>query len=473
MVHVRGNISHFTNWFHGEYSENDIRKQFEFIEKNVLYINDIVYESELTNSILKAAKELGFMELNSEFSQGFSKSKLSQKNGKRWSTSDNLNVYKHVLTNALVEKIIIKNKIAVGIEFLLADVKKTVYARKGVIISAGTYNTPKILQLSGIGPSNLLKSLGIPVIKNLPVGKNLQEHVTTGLDLILFNRSLSISALDILNPINMYQYFLHGKGPLTTPGCEVVGFLSTKNEINPDLQFMVLPVGIASDRGSYLRKIVGIKDNVWYNYFVKNFDRHTATILPIVLHPESRGEVFINSRDPRRPPSINPRFLTSQKDRETLIKGLNLVTKFVATKAMKEIGAYVNSTPFPGCENHTIFSDQYWECYIKELTLSSYHPVGTCSMGFPDSKNSVVDTAFKVIGIDRLYVVDGSVLPTQPSGNTNAAIVMMASVFFDRIIGSKSETVIPKNVCVKTYFVEEYLLRICKRSDQGFLLGLS
>lgn len=468
MVYVRGNTSHFASWFHGEYSEEYIRQQFEFIEKHILHLNEVIYESELTNSILKAAKELGFNELGLEFSQGFSRSRLSQKNGKRWSTSDNLDVYKYVLTNALVDKIIINDNVAVGVEFYLGDVKKKVNAKKGVILSAGTYNTPKILQLSGIGPSSVLKSLGIPVIKNLPVGKNLQDHVTTGLDLLLFNTSLSIGALDILNPINMYHYFLHGKGPLTTPGCEVVGFLSTKNEVQPDLQFMVLPVGIASDRGSYLRKSLSIKDEVWYNYFSNNFDKHTATILPIVLHPESRGDVLISSKDPRKPPTINPRYLSSKKDRETLIKGLQLVVKFVGTQAMKDIGAYINSTPFPRCENHKLFSYEYWECYIKELTLSTYHPVGTCSMGLPRSKNSVVDHSFKVIGIDRLYVADGSVLPTQPSGNINAAIAMMASIFFDKVIGVKSDPKIPENfVCFKINFIEECLLRICRKADQS------
>lgn len=457
MIHVRGNLSHYLEMFHGKHTKEFITKQFEFVENNILHLNDVQYESELADAVLAAAKELNYDTLGIDFKIGFAKSIVSQKNGKRWSISDNLDPSKHVITNTLVEKVILKGNTARGISVLQSGRKSNIYARKGVILSAGTINTSKILQLSGVGPENLLKSLGIPVVKNLPVGRNLQDHIGSGLDFVLFNQSLSISAMDMINPINVLQYFINGKGPWTTPGCEVIGFLSTKNQSDPDIQFMVLPVGLSADRGGLLKNNVNIKDEVWDKYFSKCFHSYVGTILPLILHPKSRGHVFIKSTDPRIPPLIDPKYLSHKDDRETIINGLKLVIEFVNTKAIQNVGGYINKNHFPGCENFEIFTDTYFDCYIKHLTLTSYHPVGTCSMGMPDSKKTVVDTSFKVLGVESLYVADASVLPTLPSGNINAAIAMMASVFFETSI--KAETYIP--VCYKNDLFLEYLLNFC------------
>lgn len=452
MVHFRGNISHYVNWFNAKHSAKYIARQFEFIEKKLLHINKLLYKSELADAVIKAAEELEYKIKSDE--NYFGKSFLSQRKGGRWSMSDNLKA-EHIITNALVQKVLIRSNTAYGVQVLKSGEEIECYARKGVIVSAGTYNSPKILQLSGIGPKNLLESLQIPVIKDLPVGENLQDHVTTGLDIVLFDNSLSVNAMNVLNVMNIYDYFFNGQGAFTSPGCEVVGFLSTKNESTADLQFMVLPVGISSDRGSHLRKTLRIQKHVWNNYFEKVFDKHTATILPIVLHPKSKGKVYINTKNPNMPPLIDPKYLSHEDDLDVLRNGLKTVLKFISTKAMKEIGGYPNRIPFPGCENDVLFSDEYLNCYIRHLTLTSFHPVGTCSMGLPDS-NSVVDTSFRVFGVNRLYVVDGSVLPTLPSGNINAAIAMMASVFFDTNIINIRNT---KLCYVSTMY--EYVHNIC------------
>ncbi|KAM3964328.1 glucose dehydrogenase [FAD, quinone] [Aphomia sociella] len=438
MVHVRGNISHYVDWFHGKYNEAFFQKQFEFIETNIFHLNEIQYHSEMTNAVLEAAKDLGYNQIDLEYAKGFTRSKVSQKHGKRWSPSDSLHITRHIKANALVEKVLINENSAYGVSFLMSGRKMEVQAKKGVILSAGTYNTPKILQLSGVGPSDLLKSLDIAVISDLPVGKNLQDHITTGLDLIFFNKSLSVSTVNMLNLLHAANYFINGKGPFTTPGCEVVGFVSTSNKEIPDLQFMVLPVGISSDKGSHFRKSLNINDTVWDNYFAKTYDKHTATILPIILQPKSKGDVLIQSRDPKLPPLIDPKYFTENEDIILLIKGLKLVKEFVETNAMRKLGASINNIPFPGCDNYDLFSDKYWECYIRQLTLTSYHPVGTCSMGLPNTDNSVVDTSFMIVGVNKLYVADASVLPTLPSGNINAATAMMASVFFEANIKPKN-----------------------------------
>ncbi|XP_045497677.1 glucose dehydrogenase [FAD, quinone]-like [Colias croceus] len=462
MIHVKGNISHYVDWFHGKYSEQYIKEQFNFIENNILQLNKLQFSSELSSNILKAAKELGY-EVNSDLKVGFSEPILSQIKGKRWAISDIL-VNKYVRVNTIVEQLLIHNNKCKGVQ--LAN--KKVYAKKGVILSAGTYNSPKILQLSGIGPGPLLNSLDIPLVKELPVGKNLQDHIGTGLDLVLFNESLSLNSFTIYNPWHIFQYFIFGKGPYTTPGCEAIGFISTKNSTQPEIEFMVLPVGISSDKGSHLRKSFMLKEDVWNNYFAKVFDKHAITVLATLLHPKSRGKVRIQNKDPYTPPLIDPKYFTNKEDVNTLIEAVKFINKLVITEAMVSSGAYLNDNPFPGCQHHEFFSNSYLECYVRHLTLSSFHPVGTCSMGLPGTKNAVVDTSFKVIGIDNLYVVDGSVLPTLPSGNINAAIAMVASIFFDSNIKYKTNCRNQFLVSRQSYFMDEFVFKVCPSYIKSF-----
>lgn len=460
MIHVRGNIDHYVRWFQGKHTKEYITKQFQYIEDKMLHLDFIQYQSALSDAILKGAKNLGYKTNDPNYQEGFTKIKVSQNNGKRWSTSDKL-LSKHVVTNALVESVILNGNIARGVNVEMFDKKFKIYARNMVILSAGAINTPKILQLSGIGPESVLKPLNIHVTKVLPVGRNLQDHVATGLDLVLFNKSVSIDAFDMINPINAFEYFFNGRGPLTTPGCEAVGFVSSINQTEPDLQYTVLPVGLSSDRGSLFRKNLGVKDDVWHEYFAKTFDKYVGSILPIVLHPKSKGEVYIKSKDAKLPPVFNPKYLSNKKDTKTLVNGLKIMKRLVETDAMKNIGAYVNPYHFPGCEKFEYFSDSYLECYVNHLTLTSYHPVGTCSMGLPDSKNAVVDLSFKVLGVERLYVADASVLPTLPSGNINAAVAMMASVFFDTNISSKKYNLGNNLHCLNRNIFNEDLLNVC------------
>lgn len=299
--------------------------------------------------------------------------------------------------------------------------------------------------LSGLGPKEHLKSLGIEPKVDLPVGENLQDHVTTGYDLITLNKSISYDFSDMCSPYSICNYFFKGKGPWTTIGAEALGFVHSKNpecnfqnsgkcySIRPDLQFLILPLGVTFEGGKHVLDSTNIKREVFSKYFQPLSEEITISILPVVLHPKSRGSVKLTSADPSSPVLINPNYLSRKEDVRTLIEGVRLIEKFVETGPMKDYGAKIYGEKFPGCEGFVFGGDDYWECYVKQLTLSAFHPVGTCKMGRNDGR-SVVDYRFKVYGTDGLYVVDGSVLPSLPSANPNAAIVMLAEKLADVLL---------------------------------------
>lgn len=339
----------------------------------------------------------------------------------------------HVLTQTLVHRVLFQaNFEANGIEFSLNEKMYKISATKAVILSAGAIGTPKILMHSGVGPKNHLEDIGIAAKIDLPVGQNLQDHVTTGLDLILLNKSIDMSMEKCLSPFSLFDYVFYGKGPLSSPGCEGVGLIDLDGDFVPDLQLMVIPLGISIDGGIHFRKSMGISDES-FEYFSKLLYKTTATILPIVLHPKSVGFVQLRDKHIDSPPIINPNYLQEDYDVNVLMDGIELIKKFIKTEAMQKLGATINTNKFPGCEAQKFDTKPYWECYIRHLTLTSYHPVGTCKMGQENDENRVVETNFKVRGTNKLFIADASVLPTLPSGNINAAVVMMAEKAADSI----------------------------------------
>lgn len=450
MIHVRGNLKQYVNWFNNTYSHNYIKKQFEQLEQKWLPTSDLKFKSLLSDGVLNAARQLGFNvgNLNDDVPFGFMAPQVNQKQGARSNTPHNLAniMYKNIFPSMLVEKLLIDdNKNVKGVMYNHFGQKYEVKARKGVILAAGVMGSPKILMLSGIGVKKDLEQLGIKAIVDLPVGKNLQDHVSTGLDLVLFNHSLKFVVTDLLNPLNAYDYFMNGKGPWTTPGCEGVALvnLGLNNDTHKlaDIAFMVLPVGLTFDMGIQSRYLFPIDQKLWESYFMKNINKHSTTILPILAHPKSRGYVKLNSLNVYDQILIHPNYYSEREDVGTMIKGIQLLKDLVKTKAMKELGAYMNTDPIPGCNDKEFDSIPYWECYIRHITLTTFHPVGTCKMGPLNNQLSVVGTDFKVKGFNNLYVVDGSVIPTIPSGNINAAVALMANIFIDNEILSRINAV--------------------------------
>lgn len=360
----------------------------------------------------------------------------------------------HIKTQALAYEILFRSNFeAYGVKYSRANLNLTAVARRAVILSAGVIGTPKILMLSGLGHAEHLKNKGITPKIDLPVGDNLQDHVTTGLDLITLNASLGVGVENSVSPKAVFDYFLYGSGVFTHPGCEAIGItdLSNGNPL-PDLQFMLIPLGISNDAGIHIRKAMGISDEA-FDYFQNLVYENVATILPIVLHPRSRGTVRLFNKNIESKPIINPNYLSHQYDVDVLVQGIELIKTFLKMPSLQRLGAKLNTVKFPGCEMHTFDTKKYWECYVRHLTITSYHPIGTCRFGKRDDENSVVDFDFKVRGTNKLFIADASVIPSLPSGNINAAVIMLAEKAADAI---KRTRYLEEGVCLK---IETFLLR--------------
>ncbi|KAG8222501.1 hypothetical protein J437_LFUL009604, partial [Ladona fulva] len=307
--------------------------------KGELSVDDPSWVTPMAATVLSASAEIGLdsVDINAEKSSGFMLVQTNLENGKRCgsdsaflkraSERENLKV----VSNAHVEKVLFEDgHKANAVVYTIKGTKYIAEVNKEIILSAGAIETPKILMLSGIGPKDHLKSFDIPVLLDLPVGKNLHDHVTTGTDLILLSHQIV------------------SLGTFASP--------------------------------------------VWAEYFQPLIGKQTATISPVLLRPKSRGEILLRSTNPFDPPKIDPKYLSHPDDVKILVEGLQFVEKLVKTESMRKLGAYMNDKAFPGCEEYEFGSVSYWECYVRHLTLTCYHPVGTCKMGPINDHSAVVDS---------------------------------------------------------------------------------
>lgn len=402
-----------------------------------LHLSQLGHRTMLAQAFVNASKEFGYE------SKDFYFPRVTQANGKRWTTAHRLRskprLGHQIYTNSLVRSLLFdgaSNRVS-GVQFERNCFSYTVTASKGVILSAGTIGSPMILQQSGIGPDNYVKNLSVELRHALPVGHNLQDHVTTGVDLIMVNQPLGIRPWEVLSVESLFKYAMHGTGPLSMCGCEALGFANTGNGSVPNIGFMVLPMGVSADGGAHFRYLLNIDDQVWNDYFDPLIGHHTVSILPIVLHPKSRGTVQRVDGDTVL---INPNYLTDDADVEALVTGLRIIEQLLEMPALKQLGAEINPKPMPGCGHLVFRSTPYWECYVRHLTLTAFHPVGTCRMGAVDDPTAVVNRDFQVLGVDNLWVVDASVMPAMPSGNPNAVVAMLANRFlsvFNRRVSNR------------------------------------
>jgi choline dehydrogenase len=442
MAYIRGQREDYDAWVAngcGGWSFEDVLPYFKKSENNEQFENKFHarggplnvtrahwYRTQLAEAFIEGCAEKGIppnQDVNGIQQEGAGWFQYTMKDSKRQSAAKafltpilkrpNLSV----ITKAVCKKIIIEKDVAVGVEFFTGS-SNTLIARanREVILSAGAFESPKLLLLSGVGDKEELRKHKLETIKELPgVGKNLQDH--------LFYPVSSLCTQPISNnhflPLHqqaraLFKYLMNKTGPLSIGPLEAVAFFKSSSGLaRPDIQFQFTPTNSGNESVSDM-------------YDIDSFPRTDGyTILPTQVRPLSRGFVGLRSTNPKESPIIDPHYLSQEEDRKIMIAGGKKALEVLESNAFSALRI----------RNHipsVCSSDDDWLRHIEQSAECVYHPVGTCKMGTDEM--AVVDPQLRVKGIAKLRVVDASVMPTIISGNTNAPVIMIAEKAADLII---------------------------------------
>ncbi|XP_043664529.1 glucose dehydrogenase [FAD, quinone]-like [Vespula pensylvanica] len=413
-----------------------------------LTVQDSPFNTPLGPAYLQAAQELGYniLDINGEQQTGFTFCQYTMRKGTRCSAAkafirpikNRKKFHLSLWTN--VTRILInpRTKKAYGVEFIRNSRVETVFAKKEVILSAGAINTPQLLMLSGIGARDHLEELGIPVIQDLPgVGQNLQDHIGFGGAIFLIDKEISVVSKRMIDLNVILKYAINEDGPLTSSnGLEVIGFVSTKyaNQSDdwPDIEFMITSSAI-NTAGEQLVHAVGLRDDFYNEVYSAITNQDSFTIIPMILRPKSQGYIKLKSKNPLDYPLIYHNYLTNPDDVKVLREGVKAAIAFAETNSLKKFGTRLYTKPFPNCKHHPMFTDEYWECAIRQFTMTIYHISCTAKMGPRSDPMAVVDPSLKVYGVKGLRVIDASIMPAIVSSNINAPVIMIGEKGSDLI----------------------------------------
>jgi choline dehydrogenase len=426
LVYIRGQSQDYDRWAaegNVGWSWRDVLPYFVRSEHNLgganayhgdqgpLYVSPIGERHELVDAFVEAAGELGVPrtdDFNGERQEGAGYFQLTSRNGLRCSTAvgylkparsrSNL----HIETDALTERVLFDGDVATGVAYLQNGVSRTVRATREVVLCAGAIQSPQILQLSGIGPAQLLGRYDIPLKVDLPgVGENLQDHLQVRL---IYKCSKPITTNDDLKSLWRrakigLRYLMFRKGPLAI-GIQLGGMFARAmpDAQTPDIQFHFGTISADMTAG-------------------KPHDFSGFTMSMCQLRPASRGTVRIRSADPRVAPELRPHYLSDAHDRAVMVAGVRFARALAASRALSP---YILDEHLPGRDAQT--DDALLE-FVRQYGSSIFHPVGSCKMGCDPM--SVVDDHLRVRGVARLRVADASIMPTLVSGNTNAPAIMI------------------------------------------------
>jgi len=422
MIYIRGAASDYDGWArlgndgwgfqevlpYFKKAERQGRGASEYHGANgPLHVADLRYVNPLTRAFLAGAEELG-IPANADFNgvkqDGAGLYQVTQKNGQRHSCADaylkpalgrkNLTV----LTQAHAARVVLEKRRAVGIEYIRGGAVEMVRVEREVIVAGGAVNSPQLLMLSGIGPGEEIRRAGVDVLHDLPgVGKNLQDHVMVSVGYFC-SKPVSMASAESLG--NVLRYLLFKRGPLVSNVAEAGIFRRTWEGLSePDLQLLFGPA-------------------YYVNHGLKPRKEHCFGFGPTLVAPESRGSIGLKSSDPLEAPAICANYLSTASDMRVVVEGVKLSRAIAQSRAFEGLRG---EELHPGA---SVQSDGEIAEFIRAEAETLYHPVGTCRMG--SDAMAVVDARLRVRGIEGLRVVDASVMPRIPCGNTNAPTIMIA-----------------------------------------------
>jgi choline dehydrogenase-like flavoprotein len=435
MIYLRGAREDYDGWAAGGnpgWSWRDVLPYFRRAEHNErggdafhgtggpLNVMDLQSPHRFGPIFVEAALQAGHpanADFNGATQEGFGLYQVTHKRGERCSAAKAYLVPNlgranlRVLTDAQATRVVLDGRRAVGVELRIGGALRTLRARREVLLAAGALQSPQLLMLSGIGPGAHLQALGIAVVHDLPgVGKALHDHVDVvqALDAPHLTDLFGISFAGAIRAARaIVEWRRHRSGMLTTNYAEAGGFIRSSPDVErPDLQLHFL-VAKLIDHGR--KTVLG----------------HGYSCHVCLLRPKSRGSVTLASADPSAPPLIDPAFLAERDDLERLVRGFREMRRILGQPALARHGARELS---PSANAR---SDAEIEAFIRGHADTIYHPVGSCRMG--NGALDVVDAELRVRGIERLRVVDASIMPTIVSGNTNAPTIMIAEKAADMI----------------------------------------
>ena len=435
LLYIRGQHQDYDRWRqHGNHGWgfDDVLPYFRKAEDQVrgaddfhgaggpLPVSDLGHPDPLSAAFIAAAAETG-LPVNHDFNgasqEGAGFFQTTTKHGRRASAAvaylgsarrrNNLRIE----TSALAQRIVFEGRRAAAVEYRRAGALKTARARREILVSGGAFNSPQLLQLSGVGPAELLRKHGIDVVLDAPgVGHDLQDHLQVR---VVMRCSQAITLNDVVNsPVRKIltglRYAAFRTGPLTIAAGTSGAFFRTDPRLaTPDIQIHFLP--FSTDK-------MGEK--------LHPFSGFTASVCQ--LRPESRGSLRIRSADPAAPPEIRVNYLATEVDRTANVEGLKMLRKILAAAALRP---YVVEEVDPGAKAVT---DEALLAHCRARGSTIYHPTSTCRMG--NDPLAVVDQRLRLRGIDGLRVVDASAMPDLVSGNTNAVVIMIAEKASDMIL---------------------------------------
>ena len=443
MAHVRGNRLDYDLWAdQGNkgwgfkdvlpyFIKSENNRQFSKLNKEhhgqdgeLIVTYNEKFQTPFSTAFIDACQEYGIPfneDSNGSSQDGVGRFQFNIRNGERHSGFEAFlkpamirpNV--EVITNARVSRLLVKDSHVSGVEFYKNNNKLQVaVAKYEVILSAGSYQSPQILMLSGIGDPQQLEEHRIPCNHALfGVGKNLQDHLFFPVG-CKATRQLGLN--HVLKPWNtaleFARYFLQKRGPLSISPLEAVAFTSVDSDrVNLQFHFSPMHIGTGYDYDLYDLSTYPTTDGF--------------TLLPTLLKPKSRGEVRLRSNDPFDAPEVQPNFLSEKEDLDLLVKGAKIALEILDQPSMKPFVDLIESPP--GFDSEAEIAD-----HIRKSVETVYHPVGTCKMG--NGKEAVVNDQLQVHGLSGLRVIDASIMPEIVSGNTNAPVYMIAEKGADMIL---------------------------------------